>query len=391
VRKPRSLLKGEVESKLLRFKDLGPLIGVDTSDVKASGKGKDKDKDDGDGDDGDGDEVKVTDDEPKRPTAHVSGKTTVYSDKDKSSDAAFTAASDDVLFVNGKTSGKWTEVENSEGDLGYVLTSKLELSDDGDGGDVTPAKRAIDVRARGGVTFVQQGLRTGGSTARTPPDNYNITVAAATIALGGTYLRPYNKDIVIGGDVGVIAAKAVPGVRYTPVGGTATTTGFSVYDVDLRFVAGDDLHKRNGMMVLGRVGFRYDSFQVANVGNLTMNPATLPSEIAISPAIGAGLSIPRVTPTIGLRFILDGMFTASMKQTKGLEDGKTPSEKGITLGAGLNYTYSPSIDIQAGYDLKYMSVSFGAVEPTSMRNHMGTSVARTDISHMLTVGVAKAF
>src|SRR5690606_36766554 len=44
VRKPRSLLKGEVESKLLRFKDLGPLIGVDTSDVKASGKGKDKDK-----------------------------------------------------------------------------------------------------------------------------------------------------------------------------------------------------------------------------------------------------------------------------------------------------------------------------------------------------------
>lgn len=40
LRKPRSLLTGAVESKLLRFKDLGPLIGADTSDVK----GKDKKK-----------------------------------------------------------------------------------------------------------------------------------------------------------------------------------------------------------------------------------------------------------------------------------------------------------------------------------------------------------
>ncbi|MBV6271919.1 AsmA family protein [Alcaligenaceae bacterium CGII-47] len=33
-RDPRSLLTGEVESKLLRLRDLGPLIGVDTSDTK---------------------------------------------------------------------------------------------------------------------------------------------------------------------------------------------------------------------------------------------------------------------------------------------------------------------------------------------------------------------
>ncbi|MGP1614058.1 MAG: AsmA family protein, partial [Pollutimonas bauzanensis] len=38
VRKPRSLLTGQLQSKLLRFQDLGPLIGADTSDVKASKK-----------------------------------------------------------------------------------------------------------------------------------------------------------------------------------------------------------------------------------------------------------------------------------------------------------------------------------------------------------------
>jgi uncharacterized protein involved in outer membrane biogenesis len=37
MQKPRSLLTGTVESKLLRFKDLGPLIGADTSDAKAKG------------------------------------------------------------------------------------------------------------------------------------------------------------------------------------------------------------------------------------------------------------------------------------------------------------------------------------------------------------------
>jgi len=48
VRKPRSLLTGELESKLLTFKDLGPLIGVDSDEEPQSGKksdspGKDKD------------------------------------------------------------------------------------------------------------------------------------------------------------------------------------------------------------------------------------------------------------------------------------------------------------------------------------------------------------
>ncbi|RTZ40034.1 AsmA family protein [Candidimonas sp. SYP-B2681] len=42
ARKPRSLLTGDVQSRLLRFKDLGPLIGADTSDVKGAGAKDDK-------------------------------------------------------------------------------------------------------------------------------------------------------------------------------------------------------------------------------------------------------------------------------------------------------------------------------------------------------------
>ncbi|NYT86978.1 AsmA family protein [Pollutimonas harenae] len=42
VRKPRSVLTGAVQSKLLRLQDLGPLIGADTSDVKAKKKPADQ-------------------------------------------------------------------------------------------------------------------------------------------------------------------------------------------------------------------------------------------------------------------------------------------------------------------------------------------------------------
>lgn len=367
---------------------------ADKADRDSGDKGDKDDKDDkdsddkGDGDKGDGDKDKDAD-EPKRPTAHVTGKTTIYSDKTKDSDAAFTAKPDDVLFV-GKTSGKWTEVENSEGDFGYALTSKLEISDDGGEGGGAPLKQQINLRGRLGATYVQQGLRTAGSTSTTVPDNYNLSVAAATIALGGMYLRPYSKDIAIGGDFAFSAAKAVPGIQYTPMGGMTTTTSFSIYDVDLRGIVGYDLHKKSGAMLVGRLGFRYDSFQVSDVGNLTKNPATIPSEIQISPAIGAGILLPRLGPSYGLGFILDGMFTASDKQTKGLEDGKSPSAKGICAELAFNYHYSKAFDIQAAYDLKYMSASYGAVDPMSVRNHAGTSVSRTDINHMITVGISKS-
>jgi uncharacterized protein involved in outer membrane biogenesis len=40
IREPRPLLTGNIESKLLRFSDLGPLIGVDTSEVKGGKKEK---------------------------------------------------------------------------------------------------------------------------------------------------------------------------------------------------------------------------------------------------------------------------------------------------------------------------------------------------------------
>ncbi|MBA3539739.1 MAG: hypothetical protein H0T79_08915, partial [Deltaproteobacteria bacterium] len=160
----------------------------------------------------------------------------------------------------------------------------------------------------------------------------------------------------------------------------------------IKLVGGYDMHKKSGLMLLGRAGLRYNSFQVADVGVIAKNPATIPSEIQISPTIGAGIALPKLTPTIGLRFVLDAFLVGtSIKQTKGLEDGATPSARGVNVGAMFNYKWKAGLDIQATYDLNFASVQFGAPVPTSLRNHMGTSVSRTDIFHMLTVGISKGF
>jgi hypothetical protein len=331
--------------------------------------------------DGPGDEEQAE----ERPTARVKKKTSVYSEADPESEEAFAAKPDTKLFLTGKKKGKFTEVEDDEGTLGYVLTSKIEI--DEVGGSSGPMTRQLDARARVGVTFIQQGLRSVNGVPM-QPDNYNLTTSAATIAVGGQYLRPYNKDVMFGAELAIDIAKAVPGVS-APMG---QTTGITFYNVNARGLVGYDLKKKSGMMVFGRLGFRYTSFQISNVEDITKNTAKIPSEIVKAPTFGAALAIPRLTSSVGLRFSVDAMFVGtSLEQTKNLEDGASPSAKGACLGAGFTYRWKPKMDFQATYDLNYAKYSFGAPVANSQRGHMGTSVSRTDIFHGITAGIAYAF
>jgi hypothetical protein len=325
------------------------------------------------------------DDEPadERPQARVKAKTVAYAEPDAESDESFPATPNTPLFPTGAKKGKFTEVENEEGDLGYVLTSSL-ASDDGEGGGVRT--RQIDVRARIGFSFFQQGLRTPNAPVGVP-NNYNISTSAATLALGGALLYPYKARFLVGGEVSYDYAKAIPGLKEMD----GTTTSVGLHKLQVRGLFGYDLKKKSGMMLFGRLGLHYQSYQVADADNLAKNTATLPSEIITAPAIGAALAIPGLTPKIGLRFSVDAiLFGASVKQTKNLEDGADPSAKAFLVGAGLVYRLS-KFDLQVTYDLNYYRMSFGAMVPTSQRMHMGGNVSRTDSFHALTVGAAKAF
>ncbi|MBA3820535.1 MAG: SH3 domain-containing protein, partial [Deltaproteobacteria bacterium] len=321
AKKPES--KAEPKAKPTTRK---PPDGSDDEDPNADAdSGSGDDDADADADAGaDADEA-AEDAEPTRKQARVAAKSTAYSEPDGDSEAAFVVKPGMTLYP-GDRSGEFTEVENEEGDLGYVLTSELEVEESGGGGGRAIARggRQIDVRVRAGVSYLTQALRTpGGPTA--VPDNYNIATAAATLALGGAYFRPYKASFVVGGELTYDYAKAIPGIK-VPMD---QTTSVSLHNLNVRGIFGYDLKRKSGMMVLGRLGLKYQSFQVSNAVDLTKNTATLPSEIIIAPMLGVALAMPRLTQKIGLRFSLDAMLlAASFKQTKNLEDGASPSAKG---------------------------------------------------------------
>lgn len=339
------------------------------------------DDDEGKAKGGDDDDAK----EATRPTAHVAKTTDIYNEPNAGSDASFTAGPKTALYVV-EEKGKWTFVENDEGDAGYVLTSKLDIEAPAGG----PHNRRIDLRGRLGFAQVNQSVSTPGGTS-TVPDNYSAGSSSIGIALGAEVLYPYQKRYWLGGELGyAFTTTLLGGIQYM-----TKTTGFSFHNFNLRALGGYDLENKQGMIAFGRLGYHYDSFQIANVTDFTQNTAKIPSQIIQGPTIGAGLAIPRLTDTIGLQASLDLMLIgASLTQTKNLEDGTDPKARALYLGTALNYRWKPKIDIQGTLDIGYTSVGFNGAAPTmSMRGHAATATgpsSGSDLNVTLAVGVAYA-
>jgi hypothetical protein len=314
----------------------------------------------------------------------------IYAERDKDSEVQFTAKPADVLYPTD-TKGKWTMVETDEGDAGWVLTSALDMDDGGGGGG--PHKRIIDLNARAGVTFIQQGMRTAGSTITgmdQVPDAYNIGTSAATISLGARLLFPFQKKYMLGGEATYDASKTLlGGVSYK-----ATTSALTVSDLNVRAEFAYPTARKSGMMILGRLGFRYRGYLVSDYQDPAKNPAKIPQETLKAPTIGGALVIPMLTDKVGLQLGLDAiLFGASITQTAGLEDGATPHVTAAHVNVGLVYRFKKEYNLCGAYDLDYAAYDFGAPNTgaamQSTRGHTGTDVSRTDILHTVSFGVQK--
>lgn len=349
----------------------------DDGDDRPARKSRDDDDDDRPAKSGDDDDAK----EAPRPTAHVAKTTDIYNEPNAGSDASFTAGPKTALYVV-EEKGKWTFVENDEGDAGYVLTSKLDIEAPAGG----PHNRMIDLRGQLGYALVSQTVHTPGGTQNVP-DNYGAGSSSLGVALGGEVLYPYQKRYWLGGELSYAWTRTwFGGIQYMN-----STTAFSFHNFNLRALGGYDLENKLGMIALGRLGYHYDSFQVADVTDFTKNTARIPSQIIHGPTIGGGLMIPRLTDTLGLRGSLDLLPIASLTQTKNLEDGTGPGAWALYFGAALNYRWKPKIDIQGTFDVGYTSISFDDKAPMSMRMHTGTGPSSgSDVNVTLAVGVSYA-
>lgn len=286
-----------------------------------------------------------------------------------------------------ETKGKFTLVENDEGDVGYVLTSNVEKEDDD--APVGARVRRIDARARLGFTLISQSVSTAGGTA-TPPDNYTASSSSVSLALGGSVLYPYKKRLWVGGEMTYDLSRAVfGGISYMN-----STSAFTLHDFNLRALAGYDLQNKRGMVVFGRLGYHYEAFRIANVEDPAKNTAKIPNQNIGAPTLGVGLTIPLLTKKIGVDAHLDTILIGgSLSQTVGLEDGTDPSAKAVFFGGQVTYRWKPKMDLQAVYDLAYVSKSFGGGPPaTSTRGHTGMGIpSGSDLNHSISFGVTRAF
>jgi len=346
-----------------------------------------------DGDDADADDRPRAardgddDDAPAEPAKPEKKMVTVVADEaqahatpSKRGRAAFRVNKGDrVAFVETSDDGKWVQVENDDGDSGWIRAR--DVADDGH------KAREISLDARVGFASIGESFQSNGTGSLA---NYKMGSAAFALGVGGGADWRWGQSLRVGGELGYVGAKATPGVRYKD-GTTATDIGFTTHDVDVRAKVGYDLHRASGALVWGHLGYHYGAFTVDNVGDLTKNLAKVPSETLTGPTIGAAFDLPKLTDKLGARATADLLYPGTRTQTKGLEDGAASKTMAAFMTATLSYAWKDEWTFDAGYRLAWASTNWAGAATGSQRGNGATTAQRTDLTHVLSVGIAKSF
>jgi SH3-like domain-containing protein len=346
---------------------------------RASRRGDDDDDDEGD--DGDGDDEADT---VQMVTVSV-GKAKLYPRASKRSKPVLTVRRGAKLLVlDESASGDWIRVEDEDGEAGWIAADAVTASD----GRSRP-KRILAATARLGFasvggTFDSNAAPTMGLN---PPVDYTFGSTAVSIAIGGEAVFAFKQDLYLGAGLEYLGCVATPGIRYAS-GQMAEDIGFKTHDIDARGLLGYDFHKPNGMTAWARLGYHYGMFSVANLQNL----AKIPSEVFKGPTVGAALRIPRLTNKLGAEASLDLVYPGARTQTKGNEDGTESSAMAATLQLGGSYAWKGAWALGAAYRLGYASTSWtGPSARVTGTMGAATAAKRTDIAHVLTVGLGRSF
>jgi len=357
----------------------------DDDDRPRRSKARDRDDDDGD-DDGDGDDGGDDDgddgdsaDEIRMVTV-TARKAKIYPRASKKSKALLTVRRGAQLTVlDEHESGKWIRVEDDEGAAGWIAADAVA-----EPGTMRPA-RTIATTARLGFASIGGTFKSNAPAAvgANPPADYGFGSTAVSVAVGGELAFAMKKDYFVGAGLEYLGCVATPGIRYA-ANMMAEDIGFKTHDLDVRVLGGYDFHKPNGMTAWARLGYHYGIFSVSNLNNL----AKLPAETFRGPTVGAALRIPGLTKKIGAEAALDLVYPGKRKQTQGIEDGTASKAMAATLELVGSYAWKGAWRLGGGYRFGYATTKW---EGASARVTGATAAKRTDLSHVVTVGLNRTF
>lgn len=287
-------------------------------------------------------------------------------------------------FVIDERNG-WSKLETDDGEQGWVSNQTLRSTAERKSG-----RRLLAASAQLGFSYMVQGTRTTGGVVGAP-DNYNLITPGATVTVGGLAAFPVSRSLYAGVSLGYSGTKAKDVEFNDKVNARVTKTGISTHAFDVRALGGYMFGGSLGLSAWARLGYHYDMFSVADVGDFTKNGARIPSERLSGGTVGAALVVDRLTRKIGASVMVDALVFANREQTKNLEDGTSPSTSGVWVTAAGAYRLGRSLNLELSYKLTALSNTFGAPPEQSLRMHTGTSVSRADVSHLIGLGVNQAF
>ncbi len=363
--------------------------GVDAVDTGGDGDGGDDDGDDrgergnddgddGDGDDGDGGDDGGDDDRAEAAPAVemvvvTAGKTKLYPRASRKAKASRTLKRGARLTVLERDE-EWVRVEYGD-DAGFVRADAVGEADAGP----PRARRAIFTKARLGFASLG-GTFTSDGPASNALARYQLGSTAVSLNLGAEVAYAYGKDYYLGGGLEYLGCVATPGIRYA-----GQDIGFKTHDLDLRAIGGYDLHDRRGTVIWARLGYHVGITSMSDL----MNMANLPSETLRGPAIGAAMTMPRLTPTIGVAASVDLLYPGTRTQTQGNEDGQLDGAMALTLGVTGAYAWKRDWNLEGGYRFGYAKTAWTG---PSFRGTGATAASeRVDKNHVLTVGLGRVF
>jgi hypothetical protein len=143
--------------------------------------------------------------------------------------------------------------------------------------------------------------------------------------------------------------------------------------------SGDGMH----MGLYARLGYHLDSLQIDQ-----SKLAPLPSENISGYTMGGGLELPTLSERFSACAHFDFMFAGSRDQTAGLRDGKETGTQGVLAGVAVGYRFGEEWAATGGYNLSYMTTTFSG--PSERLMNQGTWGARTNLDHILVVGLSYA-
>jgi SH3-like domain-containing protein len=301
----------------------------------------------------------------------------------------FLEEGDKLFLVSRSRSGRWLEVENSDGDVGWVRASSVAVQSRSEGYRYAP--RTVITSAGLGVTSFGTTFSSNGQGQLA---SYRLTSMAGSVSASARALFARGSQTrLLGADVRYTGSRASPGIRYADEQGNVGDTAFSMHEVDAGAMYGyrfEDSDK--GLAGFVRAGYFLNQFQIDNVQDLAKdNLAHLPSERLTGITVGVGGLAPRLTEKLGAAASVALLLNGSRAQTSNLEDGLTSKANALWGNLDLIYQWKPNWQLSAAYRLFKSDTTWEGAAPSSQRGHEATEAERSDVLHTVVAGLSRAF